>query len=151
MRTFSLFLASMGFSLSRFFPVRRQQLIKLLEEFSEDLPDFLCCEDILEIWLEEYGPWGLVLGNIGLFALGFLLMLAVDFLLHRLQQPLITTAMQWVQALFCFTKFYTPNPKYLFLILGFCAIWLINSFQWTLAFVFLVLFANTLLFERRRE
>lgn len=142
MRKMSLFLASMGFSLSRFFPARRQQIWEMLEELSQDLPDVLFCQDVLEVWLEDYGVAGLILGNIGLFLLGFLALAGLDLLLRRCHCPGLVIAVHLFNSVYCYLKFQAPHPEQNWMILLFLSLWLFNGFQWSLAFVFLLLFTN---------
>lgn len=135
---FSLFITTL---LSPF-PHRKQQLIELLEEITEDVPATPCCEDILELWAEEFGASGLVLGNIALFLAGFLLMVAVDLFLYRWNSGTISTILRSVSVLYCFFKFRSHLPSTALLILLFTAFWALCGFWWSIAFVFLVYFTN---------
>lgn len=136
----SLFMASVEFSASRFFPARRQRILEILEEVSPELPEALCCQDVLELWLKEYGPCGLLLGNLGLFLLGFLLMLSSDILLGRCRR--LSSLVELADAAYCWLKFETSEKSRDLLVLMFLGIWLMNGFQWSLALIFLVLFTN---------
>lgn len=145
---FSFFLASLQFTLSQFFPQRRQQLLEFLEEASENLPAYPCCEDVLEIWLEQFGIGGVILGNIALFGIGLLLMLAVD-LASAGGNGFTSLLLRCAGALYCTLKFKCTNPAVLLLILLFVLLWLVCDFFWCIAFLFLVTFTNCGIFHSK--
>lgn len=131
---FSLFCASMTFSISQFFPNKRHQFL--------DISDMLCCQDILEYGLENCDIDGLLLINAGLFLFGFLIMSGTDYLLQRFDLVWLTMVINLLDAIYCYLKFQTRRKDPNMLILLFIGFWLINAFQWGLAFLFLVLFTN---------
>ncbi len=137
---FSLFLASLLYP--HIFPHRKQQLIELLEEIAEDVPINPCCEDILEVWLEEFGASGLLLGNVALFFFGLVLMIVVDISLRRWNSTAVCIAVGSFSALYCLFKFKTRKALTNILIFLFCLYWLASGFWWSIAFLFLVYFTN---------
>lgn len=131
---------------SLFYPIvlphRRQQLMELFEEICEDVPAHPCCQDILELWLEGYGPEGLLLGNVALFGLGLLLMVGVDLFLRRYGCPTLALVLGAFSSLFCLAKFRTRAPATYLLIGLFALYWLLSGFWWSVAFLFLIYFTN---------
>lgn len=142
-RVLSFFMASLQSSLAPFVPRRRQQLFALLEEILEDPPPDPCCADILQAWLEEFGSCGFVLGNIALFALGLILMAAVDALILHWSSPLLSNILGFFSGTYALFKFRFSKSRVLSgLIFIFLLYWLISGFQWSIAFLILVSFAN---------
>lgn len=138
----SLFFTTVQWSFSRLLPHRRQQLLHSLEQFTENLPDMPCCQDLLEIWVENYGHGGLLLGNLALFALGFLGMIALDHWIWRTQNVKISMIGGLLAGLYCLFKFKADAPTTSLLILLLCLFWMISGFWWSVAFAFLVYFTN---------
>lgn len=138
----SLFWLSLRFSLSGIIPNRRQQTVQLLREISQDIPDSPCCEDILGIWAEQFGEGGLMLGDIALFAVGFLLMAAADILLYRYNNTATRMITGITGGIYCLFKFRSADAVRTFMALLFIAIWLLRGFWWSLAFLFLVAYTN---------
>ena len=60
---FSLFMATAQYNFLRFIPGKKQQFFEYLEELSENVQTDFFCQDILEVWLENFGIGGLVLGS----------------------------------------------------------------------------------------
>lgn len=141
-RKLSLFLTSLCFTPTLPFPHRRQQIIDFLEELAEELPASPGCEDVLQIWLEVFGTGGLLLGNLGLFLLGFGLMILSDIFLHRCSRPAICLLVRSVSGLYCLLKFRNHNPAVRLMMVLFCLYWLICGFWWSIGFLFLVYFTN---------
>lgn len=137
---FSLFLTSLFYPV--LLPHRRQQLIELLEDVCQDICSEPCCQDILELWLEEFGTAGLMLGNVALFGLGLILTIAVDLILHRSGSPILSLILGTVSTLFCLAKFHTRQPAISLLIVLFGLYWLLSGFWWSIAFLFLIYFTN---------
>lgn len=138
----NLFFTTVQWSLSRLLPHRRQQLLHSLEQFAEDLPDAPCCQDLLEIWAENYGHGGLILGNLALFALGFLGMILLDHRLWRTQNVKFSLIGGLIAGLYNLFKFKTAEASTGLLILLLCLFWMICGFWWSIAFAFLVYFTN---------
>ncbi len=148
----ALFFASLFFSLSSPGSGRRQKLFSFLEELCPEVPEPSCCQELLEIWSEEYGFAGLLLGNLGLFLLGLVLMVALELLLHRFSQPVAAGALSTLGALYCLWKFRTPDLQKNLLTVLFIGFWLISGFSWPLAFAFLILYTNlTARYKRRND
>lgn len=141
-RKISLFMNTLLYPFPHLFPQRRQQLMELLEELTEDVPIPPCCEDLLEIWAEEFGACGLLLGNLSLFLIGFLLMIAVDVILWRWHGPCSSAVIHGLSVLYCLFKFKSDLPSTTILILLFTVFWALCGFWWSLAFLFLVYFTN---------
>lgn len=139
----SLFLRSSLFPFSHIFPHRRQQLMELLKELAEDAPSSLYCEDILELWAEDFGVGGMLLGNAALFLLGLILMIGVDVLIHRCNSLHVSLLAGSLTTLYCLVKFRTAKLSSYFFIILFCLYWLISGFWWSIGFLFLVYFTNT--------
>lgn len=139
---FSLFFASMTFSLSQFFPIKRQQFLDILDEIPPVFTEALYSQDILEFGLKNCDAGGILLINTGLFLLGFLLMIAADFYQYRYSGIWSTVIIDASNTIYCYLKFQACCQNQALLILLFIIFWLINGFQWSFAFVFLVLFAN---------
>lgn len=138
----SLFTGSLFYPFPHLFPHRRQQLMELLEEVAEDVPVAPCCEDILEIWVEEFGISGLLLGNAALFALGLVLMIGADLLIRRWNSSGLSLLIGSISTAYCLFKFRSGKAIVNLLILLLCLYWLISGFWWSIAFVFLVYFTN---------
>lgn len=139
---FSMFLTSLQFSTSQFFPHRRQQIMEFLKEIAEDVPAAPFCEDILEIWLEEFGFSGLLWGNLALFGFGFLLMIVADILLCHSHNSIVQISISIMGALYCLFKFKSHQPATILLILLFVGFWTVCGFWWSLGFLFLMYFTN---------
>lgn len=141
---FSFFAATAQYGIFRFIPSRRQQFAEYLEEFSENAPGYPCCQDILEIWLNEFGYGGLLLGSIALFLLGLLLMAAADAAIRHMGNGKTTFAINLLSSLYCIDKF-RGNPKKPIqnvLILLYVGTSLVAGFQWTITMLFLIIFVN---------
>lgn len=136
----SLFLTSLLYPI--LLPHRRQQLMDLLEEFCEEVPDIPCAQDILGLWLDEFGAGGVVLGNVALFGIGFLLMIGIDLLLYSYGSPTLSLIAGAFSAFFCMAKFRSAQPTCYLLIGLFCLYWMISGFWWSIAFLFLIYFTN---------
>ena len=52
---FSLFMATAQYNFLRFIPGKKQQFFEYLEELSENVQTDFFCQDILEVWLENFG------------------------------------------------------------------------------------------------
>lgn len=141
-RKLSLFLHCLFYPFQSLLPHRRQELMELLEEATEDCQAQPYCEELMEIWMEEFGLEGILLGNVALFLLGLILMIAVDVLLHRYQATGLSAVVSSVSGLYCLIKFRTPRPHVNLLILLFALFWMICGFWWSVAFVFLIYFTN---------
>lgn len=136
----SLFLSSLLYPL--LLPHRRQQLTELFEELCEEVPDIPCAQDILALWLEEFGVGGVVLGNVALFGIGLLLMIGIDLLLHSYGSPTLTLLLGAFSTLFCIAKFRSTQPTCYLLIGLLCLYWMISGFWWSIVFLFLIYFTN---------
>lgn len=148
---FALFCASMTFGLSPFISTRRQKLAEILEDICPELPEPTCCQELLEVWSEEYGFSGLLLGNLGLFLLGLLLTAGIGLLIRRFSHPLTDGVLPMLSACYCLWKFRTPDRTKNLLCALFIAFWLISGFSWLLCFVFLIAFTNLTMGKIRRD
>lgn len=140
----SLFAVSAQSFLWQLFPHRRQPLVELLEETMGDAPVDPGCMDVLELWLEEMGVGGLMLGDLVLFLVGGLLMVGVDLLLRRWGAVWQSCALNLCSAAYHLVKFrvtrllgYTNC-----LLVVFLTYWLLMGFHWSVAFITLVLYTN---------
>ena len=88
---FSLFMATAQYNFLRFIPGKKQQFFEYLEELSENVQTDFFCQDILEVWLENFGIGGLVLGSAALFSIGFILMIAADIIIWRTGSTVVTS------------------------------------------------------------
>ena len=138
---FSFFTATLQYVL---LPFRKQQFLDFLADFSETVPEDLCCQDILEIWLDSFGAGGLLLGNIALFAIGFIVMVIVDILISRSGSGYISIILNSVTALLCLRKFRVPSSVFSWnlLILFYIGFSLLSGFYWGITFLFLIGFTN---------
>lgn len=141
---FSLFTISAQSMLWQLFPQRRQQLVELLEETVGEAPMDPGCTEVLELWLEELGAGGLVLGNLVLFLLGGLLMVGVDLLVRRWGAVWQSCALSLCSAAYHLVKFRVSHLLGYtnLLLVAFLVYWLLMGFHWSVAFVTLVLYTN---------
>ena len=102
---FSLFMATAQYNFLRFIPGKKQQFFEYLEELSENVQTDFFCQDILEVWLENFGIGGLVLGSAALFSIGFILMIAADIIIWRTGSTVVTSLVRICSGLYCFEKF----------------------------------------------
>ena len=140
----TFFAATMQYSILRFLPHRKQQFAACLEELSKNSPAEPYCQDILEIWLEEYGLNGLLLGGTALFLVGFLLMAAADALIHRAGNSGTASLVRILSGLYCIDKFQAGSRRTVqnMLLLFYIGICLLSGFLWTITFLFLVCFTG---------
>lgn len=147
-RTLTFFTASLRSTITPLFPRRRQQLLELLEEIMGDAPPDPGCADILEAWLEEFGSCGFVLGNLALFLVGFVLMAAVDAVILHWGSLWLSTVLGALSGIYELLKFRLSRHRSLSaLMLLFLLYWLISGFQWSMAFLILVLFTNIIAYS----
>lgn len=140
------FLVTMAMFLSGFFPARRQQLLASLGELGELLPEDPGNPELLQLWLEEYGIFGAVLANVALFAIGFLLMVALDGPARR-----GCAGFSALAAIYTLAKFRCRRPKQDLLSALLVLYWLCSGFCWSVAYVILIISTNMQAFAGRGE
>lgn len=147
----SFFLSTLMYNVFRFFPQRKQEFVEYLEQLSEDVSLDLWCGDILEIWLEEFGCVGLLLGNISVFLIGFLVLIAADIVIWRVSNTCMTMVMNLLSGCYCLDKFKSSpfRSAQNILILSYILISILAGFQWTMTMIFLVLFVNMTVYAKR--
>lgn len=148
-RILSFFTVSLQSSLTPFIPRRRQQLFTLLEEVLENPPPDPSCADILQGWLEGFGSCGFVLGNIALFALGFILMAIVDAMILHWNSFLLSSILGFFSGIYALFKFRLTRSRTLSaMTVLFLLYWLISGFQWSIAFLILVFLTNIIAYSK---
>lgn len=140
----SLFFASLQFGISQLFPHWRQNVLNSLKDGSADFSEELCCGDVLELWLGEFGGGGLLLGNIALFGLCFLTMVGADCFFRRIVGTGGYSLVNSLCGLFCFLKFHTGRLESNLLISVFILIWMFSGFMWWQAVIFLAGFTSVI-------
>lgn len=141
---FSLFMATAQYNFLRFIPGKKQQFFEYLEELSENVQTDFFCQDILEVWLENFGIGGLVLGSAALFSIGFILMVAADIIIWRTGSTVVTSLVRICSGLYCFEKFRGSSKRGIqdFLILLYIGTCLLSGFHWVVTILFLIVFIN---------
>lgn len=140
----SLFITTVLYNVLRFVPHRRDEIGAYLAELSEGIAAEPGCADILEIWLDNFGLGGQLLGSVALFACGFLLMCLADAAIRHAGNGALASVIDIVSGIYCIDKFRgapwrTPRNM---LILLYVALALLAGFEWTITLLFLAIFIN---------